>query len=71
MERIREMEACGLDELAYDDSATQPLPEDYAYDSLKIFWDTLPLIRNTYAHGSAMLHATVLGTFEIVTDLVN
>ncbi|WP_198674766.1 hypothetical protein [Rhodoferax ferrireducens] len=32
---------------------------------------TLPAIRNTYAHGSSMLHSTVLGTFEIVTDLVN
>jgi hypothetical protein len=49
----------------------QPLPHYYAHDSLEIFSETLPFFRNTYAHGRAMLHSTVLGTFEIVTDLVN
>jgi len=49
----------------------KPLPEGYAHDSLKIFAETLPFFRNTYAHGSSILHPTVLGTFEIVTDLVN
>ena len=71
LDMIGEMKARGLDQLEYDESAIEPLPEDYAHDSLKIFAETLPFIRNTYAHGSPMLHATVLGTFEIVTDLVN
>lgn len=71
MEHIREMQARWLSEMVFDDSAIQPLPEDYAHDSLKIFEETLPFIRNEYAHGTSMLHATVLGTFEIVTDLVN
>ena len=71
MQRILEMEALGLDEMEFDDSVVEPLPEDYANDLLEIFAETLPLFRNTYAHGSSMLHSTVLGTFEIVTDLVN
>lgn len=71
MEHIREMKERGLSEMQFDDSAIEPLPEDYAHDSLKIFAETLPFFRNTYAHGSSMLHSTVLGTFEIVTDLVN
>jgi len=71
MEHIREMEERGLSEMRVDDFAIEPLPKDYAHDSLKIFAETLPFFRNTYAHGSAMLHSTVLGTFEIVTDLVN
>lgn len=71
MEQIREMEARGLTEMAFEDVPIQPLPEDYAHDSLKIFEQNLPWIRNEYAHGSAMLHNMVLGTFEIVTDLVN
>ena len=62
MEHIREMEARGLSEMRFDDSAIEPLPEDYAHDSLKIFAETLPFFRNTYAHGSSMLHSTVLGT---------
>lgn len=71
MERIREMKALGLDEMEFDDSVVEPVPEDYAHDLLEIFAETLPLFRNAYAHGSSMLHSTVLGTFEIVTDLIN
>lgn len=71
MEQIREMNSRGVTEMAFPDVPIQPLPEDYAHDSLKIFEQNLPMIRNEYAHGSAMLHNTVLGTFEIVTDLVN
>jgi hypothetical protein len=55
----------------FDPDVAVPLPQDYANDALAIFIKTLPEIRNTYAHGSAMLHPTVLGTFEIVTDLIN
>lgn len=71
MERIDEMNARGLNEMIFDATPVEPLPEDYAHDSLKMFEQILPRIRNAYAHGSAMLHPTVLGTFEIVTDLVN
>ena len=71
MERIQKMQASGLTEMRFDGSPAEPLPEDYEFDSLEIFAKTLPFFRNTYAHGSSMLHPTVLGTFEIVTDLVN
>jgi hypothetical protein len=71
MERIQEMQALGLNQMEYEETAIEPLPEDYAHNSLKIFGETLPQIRNDYAHGSSMLHASVLSTFEIVTDLVN
>ena len=71
MERIRAMQARGLAEMAYDGSTGQPLPEEYSHDSLHILAKTVPRFRNTYADGRSMLHSTVLGTFEIVTDLVN
>lgn len=71
MGRIREMEVRGLKEMTFDASPVEPSPEDYAHDSLKVFEQNLPRIRNAYAHGSAMLHPAVLGTFEIVTDLIN
>ena len=57
--------------IEFDPDNAVPEPQDYSDDALSIFMETLPAIRNTYAHGSAMLHPTVLGTFEIVTDLVN
>ena len=59
MERIQEMQALGLNQMEYEESVIEPLPEDYAHDSLKIFGETLPQIRNDYAHGSSMLHATI------------
>lgn len=55
----------------FDPDGVVPEPQDYSADALEIFIETLPSIRNTYAHGSAMLHSAVLGTFEIVTDLIN
>ena len=71
MELMRKMHASGLSEMPFDDSLVEPTPEDYAHDWLETFTETLPFVRNTYAHGSFMLHPNVLGTFEIVTDLVN
>jgi hypothetical protein len=71
LERIRYMQANGLTELAYDAAPAEPIPADYQRDLLEVFEQSLPFIRNEYAHGSSMLHPTVLGTFEIVTDLIN
>lgn len=61
----------GAEFIEFDPDSAVPEPQDYSGDALSIFMETLPAIRNTYAHGSSMLHPTVLGTFEIVTDLVN
>lgn len=49
----------------------EPEPVDFSDDPLSTFLETLPGIRNDYAHGSAALHPSVLGTFEIVCDLIN
>lgn len=57
--------------IEYDPDNAVPEPQDYSDDALSIFIKALPEIRNIYAHGSSMLHPTVLGTFEIVTDLIN
>ena len=55
----------------YDPDSAVPMEQDYSWDALETYLETLPAIRNMYAHGSSSLHATVLGTFEIVTDLMN
>lgn len=70
-EVMKEMKTRGLEQMEYDETAVEVLPQDYSYDSLAVLAETLPLIRNIHAHGSSMLHASVLGTFEIVRDLVN
>jgi hypothetical protein len=70
-EAPRRLIESGAEFIEFDSDGAVPEPQDYCDDPLAIFIETLPEIRNTYAHGSAMLHPTVLGTFEIVTDLIN
>lgn len=67
----RKLIESGAEFIEFDPESAVPEPQDYSDDALSIFIETLPAIRNNYAHGSSMLHPTVLGTFEIVTDLVN
>lgn len=61
----------GAEFIEFDPDSAVPELQDYSADALSIFIETLPAIRNALAHGSSMLHPTVLGTFEIVADLVN
>jgi hypothetical protein len=61
----------GAECIEFDLDSAVPEPQDYSADALSIFIETRPAIRNALAHGSSMLHPTVLGTFEIVADLVN
>lgn len=68
---MRRLIDSGAECIEFDPDSTVPEPQDYSDDALSIFIETLPAIRNTYAHGSSMLHPIVLGTFEIVADLVN
>ncbi|MFZ2308191.1 MAG: hypothetical protein WAW73_05995 [Rhodoferax sp.] len=59
-----------LDVVEVDYKSARPKPQDYP-DVLSVYAETLPSIRNTYAHGTSMLHNMVLGTFETAMDLVN
>lgn len=70
-EAMRQLIESGAESVEYDPDSAVPMEQDYSWDALETYLETLPAIRNMYAHGSSNLHATVLGTFEIVTDLVN
>ena len=71
LEQVQFMETHGLTSLELSDAPAKPTEEDLAHDWIGIFVGSLPKIRNQYAHGSPMLHATVLRTFEIVAELVD
>ena len=71
IQQLEYMTANGLIEIAIEDEAPIPPPEEFDHDSIATFIETLPSIRNTYAHGSSMLHASVLRTFDVVADLIN
>lgn len=56
-------------ELDYNDVV--PNEEDRNLDYLSVLKETLPRTRNHYAHGSTSLHCQVLGTIEIVCEILN
>lgn len=70
-ETMEEMIRTGVTEMILDDSNIEPNEQDFNGDWIGTFVESLPKIRNKYAHGSHMLHPTVLGRFEIVCDLIN
>lgn len=47
------------------------LPEDQQWDLVGGLPDSLPAIRNELAHGSSMLTNHVLGTIELVAEILN
>ena len=71
LEQIEEMNRLGLTMMQVDNSGVRPTEEDLQVDWLSVFIDGLPAVRNEYAHGSKMLHPTVLHTFEIICELIN
>lgn len=70
-EADRRLLESGAEFVEFDPGGAVPELQDYCDDVLATFIETLPAIRNIYAHGSHMLHSNVLGTFEIVTDVIN
>ncbi|XYJ85889.1 MAE-28990/MAE-18760-like HEPN domain-containing protein [Cupriavidus necator] len=70
-DQIQKMSKLGVTTITVDPATVQPTEEDLRYDWISAFIDDLPKIRNEYAHGSTMLHPTVLRTFDIACDLIN
>lgn len=71
LQMVEEMQRSGTLTAQVDYSSVKPSPEDLDHDWIGVFIDSLPKIRNAYAHGSSLLHPTVLRSFEIVSDLIN
>lgn len=71
IEHIQYMEQNDLDQMILPDTPVVPTADELAFDWLQQFVEGLPRLRNEYAHGSQMLHANVLRTFQIVCDLIN
>jgi hypothetical protein len=71
MEKHQEMIARGLHEMELDYTQALPNDQDREWDYLSILQEVLPEIRNGYAHGSTLLHQQVLGTLELVSEILN
>jgi hypothetical protein len=70
-EQIQVMHARGLSEMTVAPAEITVTEADLNSDWIKAFIESLPRLRNTYAHGSSQLHPGVLRTFEISSDLIN
>jgi len=71
MEKMREMSETNLTEISWDDSEIEVTAEDLNWDYANMLVQTLPYIRNEYAHGSTNLHNLVLHTIQIVCEIIN
>ncbi|MEO6273179.1 MAG: hypothetical protein ABIP34_08265 [Rhodoferax sp.] len=69
-EALRLLQEGDMESVEFDYDSARTEPGDFP-DVLSVYAETLPYIRNMYAHGSSALHRTVLGIFETATDLVN
>lgn len=71
MDIIKEMSDKGIDRIEYDLDDINI--DDYPYDRdhLGILAEALPAIRNSHAHGTSMVHNSVLSLFETVSTIIN
>lgn len=70
-EGLEEMSRLGLDEMEHDESKIEIKGVDRNHDYLAVLLETIPYLRNHYAHGSKSLHNQVLGTIQVVKEIVN
>jgi hypothetical protein len=70
-ERFRKMQEEKIESMVWDESSVQVKEEDQQVDYLGILLDTIPQIRNSYAHGSSNLHNQGLHTIQIVAEIIN
>lgn len=71
IELIQLMERQGLTEIEVPPEPPALTDAHLKYDWIGSFVESLPSLRNTYAHGGSQIHATVLRTFDVVSDLIN
>lgn len=70
-ELIKKMNDEGLEEIVIDESDIEIKEEDMQFDYVETLRESLPFLRNEYAHGSSMLHNHALTTIIIASEIIN
>jgi hypothetical protein len=71
MEILQTMIDQHLETMVFDENELiKPTPEDQSWDLVQILRKSLPSLRNELAHGSSMLTNQVLGTIELVAEIL-
>lgn len=71
MEKIDEMHAKGLKSIDLDYSEVEVTDADRNWEYLNALKEWLPELRNHYAHGTSNLDNQVLGTIQVVSEIIN
>ena len=71
IESIKEIQRLGLDQMEIDESRIEMAAQDHARDYLATLLESISFLRNHSAHGSTSLHNQVLGTFQVVSEIIN
>ncbi|MDH5571704.1 MAG: hypothetical protein OEY89_08065, partial [Gammaproteobacteria bacterium] len=71
IEQIKKMSDEGLESIEVDYSNIAVMDEDKNFQYVEDLKVGLIQHRNEYAHGSTMLHNYSLGTFRVVTEIIN
>lgn len=70
-EASNEMNRLGLDEIVVDESKFEINEDDRNHAYLATLLETMPWLRNHYAHGSTSLDNQSLGTVKLVSEIIN
>lgn len=72
LETVQTMIDHGLEQVEVDDDAPLTIaPQDQQWDLVAVLSDSVPSLRNQLAHGSPMLTRQVLGTLELVAEILS
>lgn len=71
MNAIQTMIDQGLESMEIDEAdPLEVLPEDHRWNLVEVLRESMPSLRNQLAHGSPMLTRQVLGTLELVAEIL-
>ena len=71
IEKLDELKEKGLDQIELDYSEMEITDADRDWDYINSLLEYLPRLRNQYAHGTETLHNQVLGTIQVVSEIIN
>lgn len=71
IEQIEEMRRSGPRSMEFDEDAIEIKEEDQDFDYVAILVETIPALRNHYAHGSRSLDNQVLGAIQVTAEIIN
>lgn len=71
LERIQKMNELGLSELHTDNSTVEITDQDRDHDYLRTILQTIPFLRNHYAHGTSALDNKSLGALRLASEIIN